>query len=242
MSTLALMSPARDQTWVRELSASLDRDGIVVLPALVEAKGWRTLATRYDFQGWHADQWYDPAQVDGVPRELKMGVYLTDVKSGAFKYLRGSQGQRAPRGFRPDELGEVSPRQIMELAAPAGTAFLFDSSGVHRQSVPVLEPRQAVFFVYRDPAVPLRREEVQYQRYRPLMLNAAYLAGLSAEEQRVLGFGDKTHCVEGPGRIGEHGAFQSMTRSLFRSKLWLSHYGSRVWGKLKRLVLPARPR
>ena len=76
---------------------------------------------------------------------------------------------------------------------PAGSAFLFDTSGTHRQGVPMLEPRQAVFYNYHDPDVPLQQEDIDYYRYHPLLLNAAFLGGLSPEDQRILGFGNKTN-------------------------------------------------
>src|SRR2546423_6558977 len=61
--------------------------------ALCEAKGWQSLPTAHDFHGWHGDAWYDQAQItDRVPREVKLAVYLTDVRSGAFQYIRGSHG------------------------------------------------------------------------------------------------------------------------------------------------------
>src|SRR5947209_15751697 len=47
--------------------------------ALVEAKGWKSLPTTRDFHGWHGDAWYDQTKVQHIPREVKLGVYLTDV-------------------------------------------------------------------------------------------------------------------------------------------------------------------
>src|SRR5437879_270096 len=38
---------------------------------LVEAKGWRSIPTKYDFHGWHGDMWYDQSKVDTIPREVK---------------------------------------------------------------------------------------------------------------------------------------------------------------------------
>jgi hypothetical protein len=68
---------------------------------------------------------------------------------------------------------------------------MFDTSIIHRQSIPLLEPRQAIFYAYHDPSVVLQQEDVDYYRYHPLLLNAAFLGDLSAEDQRILGFGDK---------------------------------------------------
>ena len=80
---------------------------------------------------------------------------------------------------------------IDSLKGAAGTAFLFDTSTIHRQGIPMLEPRQAIFYAYHDPGVPLQQEDVEYYRYHPLLLNAALLGNLSREDERVLGFGDQ---------------------------------------------------
>src|SRR5437763_1201245 len=100
--------------------------------------------------------------------------------------LRGMQ-----RGFA-SRLSRLRWKDVVEVPGRAGTAFLFDTSCVHRQNIPILEERHAAFFNYHDPGVPLRQEDIEYYRYHPLLLNAAFLGDLSAEEQRILGFGDKT--------------------------------------------------
>jgi hypothetical protein len=58
--------------------------------ALVEAKGWRSLPTRRDFHGWHGDEWYDQNATEEIPKEVKLGFYWTDVRSGAFNYIKGT--------------------------------------------------------------------------------------------------------------------------------------------------------
>ena len=71
---------------------------------LVEAKGWKSLPTKRDVHGWHGDAWYDQKQARDIPREVKLGFYLTDVKSGAFNYVTGSHRKQHPRGVRNSEL------------------------------------------------------------------------------------------------------------------------------------------
>ena len=96
----------------------------------------------------------------------------------------------------PVRAARVPPNNIElrpALTGPAGTAFLFDTSGIHRQGVPMLEPRQVVFLNYHDPAVPLQKEDRESYRYHPLLLNAAFLGNLAEEDQRILGFGDKSN-------------------------------------------------
>lgn len=160
---------------------------------LTEAKGWKSLPTKRDFHGWHGDAWYDQASESEIHREVKLAVYLTDVRTGAFNYIKGSHRQQHPRMVKNHEVNDLLASRIVELTGRAGTAFLFDSSGIHRQGVPMLEPREAIFLNYHDPRVRLQQEDVTYYRYHPLLLNAAFLGNVSAEDQRILGFGNKTN-------------------------------------------------
>jgi len=159
---------------------------------LTEAKGWKSLPTKNDFHGWHGDAWYDQDAAKEIHREIKLAMYLTDVRSGAFNFVKGSHRQQHPRLVKNNE---VKDAQIFEVKGPAGTAFLFDTSAIHRQGVPMLETRQALFYNYHDPKVPLQQEDLIAYRYHPLLLNAAFLGNLSAEDQRILGFGNKTNFV-----------------------------------------------
>jgi hypothetical protein len=203
---------------------------------LVEAKGWKSLPTRRDFHGWHGDAWYDQSQRTDIPREVKLGVYLSEVKSGAFNYVKGSHGQQAPHGLKKGESENLPADRIVEVTGRAGLAFLFDTSGIHRQSVPILEERLAVFYNYHDPSVPLQREDVEYYRYHPLLLNAAFLGGLSEEEQRILGFGNKTHYQPDFERKGEHELFQRLMRFGYDLKLTCGEFAQRVTAKLRKIL------
>ena len=158
---------------------------------LTEAKGWKSLPTKYDFHGWHGDQWYEQSPGAPIHREVKLAMYLTDVHSGAFNFLKGTHQQQHPHNLKKGEVSGLALDQVIELKGAAGTAFLFDTSILHRQGIPMLEPRQAIFYAYHDPAVRLQQEDIDYYRYHPLLLNAAFLGNLSAEDERVLGFGDK---------------------------------------------------
>lgn len=155
---------------------------------MTEARGWETIATKRDFHGWHADAWYAPDYTPR-PREVKLACYLTDVSSGHFQYVKGSHKSNEPARHWPDR--EVYPMndRIVNATGPAGTCILFDTAGVHRQSIPVLQPRWVIMYNYHNPDVPLGNFATGYGRYRPLLLNAALLGGLSSEQQRVLGIG-----------------------------------------------------
>lgn len=205
---------------------------------LCEAKGWLSLPTKKDFHGWHGDAWYDQTKVtDWIPRECKLAFYLTDVKSGAFTYVKGSQGKEAPRGYRTSDVASrVDPAQIVEFLAPAGSAVLFDTSGIHRQNMPILEPRHAVFLNYHDPKIPLQQEDLDYYRYHPLLLNAALLGNLDAEDQRILGFGEKTNYRPFFERSTRHRRFHSLITSSYEAQLRLTRLTDRVAARLKRLT------
>ena len=201
---------------------------------LVEAKGWKSLPTKQDFHGWHGDAWYDQAQVQDLPKEVKLAFYLTDVKSGAFNYIVGTHRRQHPRPVKNSEVRDVPSSKILEVTGRAGMAFLFDTTGIHRQGVPMLEERHAIFLNYHDPDVPLQKEDVDYYRYHPLLLNAAFLGKLSEEDQRILGFGNKTNYIHAFARHPKHRALQTAFRGIFTAKLRAGHLGQRVNGKLRR--------
>jgi hypothetical protein len=202
---------------------------------LVEAKGWKSLPTRRDFHGWHGDAWYDQGFVRHIPREVKLGIYLTDANSGFFQYVRGSHRKQHPRTVPNEELNSVPPSAVIDVRGRAGSAFLFDTSGIHRQSVPILEPRYAVFFNYHDPGVPLQREDIDYYRYHPLLLNAAFLGHLSDEDRRILGFGNKQNYIANFVRHSHHSGIQRVFQQVFDTKLWLENLEEGVRARLTRI-------
>lgn len=202
--------------------------------ALVEAKGWLSLPTPKDFHGWHGDAWYDQAQIHEVPREVKLAFYLTDVKSGAFTYLKGTHHKTHPRGYRNEEVSDIPKDQIIEVLAPAGSGFLFDTSGIHRQTTPILDPRQAIFLNYHDPRYPLQQEDIDYYRYHPLLLNAAYLGNLDHEDRKILGFGDKRHYSPAFERKSRDPAMHALLSNAYDSKLKLGRLSDRVQSRLRK--------
>ena len=102
--------------------------------------------------------------------------------------------------------------------------------------MPILEKRRAVFYGYHDPAVPLQAEDVEYYRYHPLLLNAAFLGGLSEEDQRILGFGDRRNYQEHFVRGTDHRGFHAVIRRVFDLKLRVDGFRGRVGGRLRRLL------
>lgn len=202
--------------------------------ALTEAKGWLSLPTKRDFHGWHADAWYDQKNANQIFREVKLAVYLTDVRSGAFNFIKGSHRKQHPRQVRNEEVASMDRSQLVELHGPAGTAFLFDTSGIHRQGVPMMERRQAIFYNYHDPDVPLQEEDIKYYRYHPLLLNAAFLGNLSEEDRRILGFGNKTNYCPAFYRQSKPSVLYSGVSSAYNAQLRLRNLKERILARLKR--------
>lgn len=203
---------------------------------LTEAKGWKSQPTRRDFHGWHGDAWYDQSATSEIQREVKLAMYLTDVRTGAFNFIKGSHGQQHPRPVKNDEVANVAPDRLLELTGAAGTAFLFDTSGIHRQGVPMLEPRHAIFYNYHDPRVRLQPEDVDYYRYHPLLLNAAFLGNLSREDERILGFGNKTNFQPAFAREGRTPRSYRAFNAMFSAQLRARELRQRIAARLKRTL------
>jgi hypothetical protein len=201
---------------------------------LAEAKGWKSLATKRDFHCWHGDAWYCQKTLDYIPREVKLAFYLTEVKSGAFQYIKGTHRREHPREYASHEIGNEMLSQVVELKGPAGMAFLFDTSGIHRQAVPILEPRNAVFLNYHDPTTPIQEESIRSYRYHPLLLNAAFLGGLSAEDERILGFGEKTRFQPCHLRRSNRERCRRIIDRLHSADLVIAEYSERILSRLRR--------
>jgi hypothetical protein len=204
---------------------------------LCEAKGWRSLPTKKDFHGWHGDMWYDQTKTKGqIPREVKVAFYLSDVTSGAFQYIAGTHHQTAPHHLERHEVDQLPLERRIEFLGPAGTAVLFDTSGIHRQGIPILEPRDAIFYNYHDVNVPLQSEDVAYYRYHPLLLNAAFLGNLSSDDCRILGFGNKTNYQPNFVRKGSNPWLRKAFAGIVGVNLALNDFVGKAWGKMRRLV------
>lgn len=203
---------------------------------LTEAKGWRSLPTSYDFHGWHADVWYDQTTEKEIHREIKLAVYLTDVRTGAFHFIKGSHRQQHPHNLKKGEVRDLPSSELIKLTGPAGTAFLFDTSATHRQGIPMLEPRQAVFYAYHDPAIPLQAEDLDYYRYHPLLLNAAFLGDLSDEDRRILGFGNKTNFQPAFERAGRPPSLYHAFNASVKTQIRMRHLRERLSAGLRRVL------
>jgi len=202
---------------------------------LVEAKGWMSVPTKRDFHGWHGDAWYDQTVVDYIPKEVKLAIYLTDVTSGAFNYIKGSHRKQHPQYVSNVQVQSIKDLQIIEVLGPAGTAFLFDTTGIHRQSVPIIESRQALFYDFHDPSIRLEPNNLNY-RYHPLLLNAAFLGSLTMEDQRILGFGNKQNFVAAHEKPSKHSALQRVFTLAFDAELRARDFHERLVARLNRIL------
>jgi hypothetical protein len=203
---------------------------------LTEARGWRSLPTSYDFHGWHADAWYDQTTEKEIHREIKLAMYLTDVHTGAFHFIKGSHRQQHPHSLKKGEVMDLPFSELIKLTGPAGTTFLFDTSAIHRQGIPMLEPRQAVFYAYHDPTIPLQAEDVDYYRYHPLLLNAGFLGDLSDEDRRILGFGNKTNFQPAFERAGRPPFLFHAFNASVKTQIRMRHLGERLSAGLRRVL------
>ena len=208
---------------------------------LVEARACRSLPVNSEFHGWHSSAWYDRdilADDDEIPKELKLVVYLSDVKNGGFQYLKGTHRQYHPNGivdesdlFKYPNLGKC------HITGKAGTAILYDSSGLHNmEHIPVIDPRIAVFMNYRDPSIKVQEEDIKYYRYHPLILNAAFLGGLTQEDKRILGFGDHSNYIPNYERPEKFGIFQSAVSKSYDTLMLTNNISSRVIDKVKKHI------
>ncbi|MES2176780.1 MAG: phytanoyl-CoA dioxygenase family protein [Gemmatimonadota bacterium] len=203
---------------------------------LTEAKGWKSLPTRKEFHGWHGDAWYDQATAAQIHREVKLALYLTDVTSGFFEYYKGSHRQQHPRSVDAKEMVGVPDSKIAKMAGKAGTVFLFDTSGIHRQSVPILEDRKACFYNYHHPAVRIQMEDVQAYRYHPLILNASFLGGLSPKQQGMLGFGNKTNFIPAYATEDAHPRLHDSFSAIYSTQLKFYYATRKIRWRLARLT------
>lgn len=203
---------------------------------LTEAKGWKSLPTNYDFHGWHGDRWYEQRAETPIHREIKLAMYLTDVRSGAFNVIKGTHRRQHPHNLTRNEVETLQMSEHLELKGPAGTVFMFDTSVIHRQGLPIREPRNAIFYAYHDPAITLQAEDVDYYRYHPLLLNAALLGDLSQDDQRVLGFGDKRNYQPAFVRDAEPSFLHHVMSATNGACLRLDQLRQRISARLRRMM------
>ena len=99
----------------------------------------------------------------------------------------------------------------------------------------MLEERKAIFYNYHDPKVPLQEEDITYYRYHPLLLNAAFLGNLDREDQRILGFGEKTNFLPAFERESKPSVFYRLMSVAHSAEIQVKHFNERITARLKRI-------
>ena len=84
--------------------------------------------------------------------------------------------------------------------------------------------------------MPLQQEDVEYYRYHPLLLNAAFLGGVTAEDQRILGFGNQTNYRPGYVRTTPHTWLHGGIQRLHAARLYLRQMGKKIPHGLRGLI------
>ena len=102
--------------------------------------------------------------------------------------------------------------------------------------MPILKPRHAIFCNYHDPAIPLQSADIKGNRYHPLRLNAAFLGNLSAEDQRVLGFGDARQQRTLYRRPVQFPLLDSGYRRCLQAAMRLSDLKTRLTARARRML------
>ena len=98
----------------------------------------------------------------------------------------------------------------------------------------MLESRQACFFNYHNPNVALLQEALDYYRYHPLILNAAFLGELSEEDRRILGFGNKTNFRAAFVRSSKPSIFYGVLTAAYNAEVRLKNLSELVVARLRR--------
>ena len=131
-----------------------------------------------DFSSW---MWHH----DGLGRKLNLMVYLTDVgeRDQYMTYMKGSHSLVHPLRRQVQET-RVSNEEAagmtrylrMTCTAPAGTAFLFDSNGIHRGNRTEGAKRDSLIVCYNGG-----------RSLWPLTIPRVFSSGLSQEQQAFIG-------------------------------------------------------
>ena len=92
-----------------------------------------------------------------------------------------------------------------------------------------------------DPRIPLQKEDVDYYRYHPLALNAAFLGGLTPDQMKLMGFGSKAqyqpNYIRKPARPLIHAALTGLNALDVTLSPWLR----RARDKVLSLAARAKP-
>ena len=206
---------------------------------LKESRGWRTRIVKKHFHSWHKDGWYDKKIYSKPPKQLKVVIYLTDVTSGSFSYIKGSHRKiksnpHILHEHFTNEFIEPYKEDIVFALGKAGTVIIFDTSGIHCQNSPNLSPRNAAFYTYNDAEICIDSSELAYGRYGQLFVSNEFINdGFTVEDLRILGFFQKKSGNKAAQNLTRYPILSSLVRAEVEAAVYLHQY---VFSNVHRVV------
>ena len=104
-----------------------------------------------------------PAGAGGVTDILARVIERDPDWSRLFAVLSAASLNAGPRERTRAYFQQITAMSARrrDMKGPAGSAFLFDTAGIHRQTAPVLKPRNVLFLNFHDPAVRIQSLDVE---------------------------------------------------------------------------------
>ena len=161
---------------------------------------------------------------------MKAVIYLSDVSSGSFSYIKGTHKSVKPdpvllhEHFK-DSFVEKYKKDIVYANGKAGTVIIFDTSGIHCQSSPNLTPRDAVFYTYNAPAISIDASELEYGGYGPLLVSNAMIdETFTVDDLKILGFFQKEFGSMGQQRLTRNPILSAIVKSEVELSVYIHEY------------------
>ena len=206
---------------------------------LKECRGWQTKIVKKHFHSWHKDGWYDKKIYSSPPRQLKVVIYLTDVSSGSFSYIKGTHNSVKSN---PDILHEHFNDQFLEpykenkifALGKAGTVVIFNTAGIHCQNSPNLLPRNAAFYTFHSPEIQIDQSEMEYNRYEPLLISNEFIDDtFTMSDLKMLGFFQKPAASTRAHKLIRYPVLSSIVRAELEATIYMHEY---IFSNFKRIT------
>ncbi len=138
---------------------------------LVDADVRRVLPIDLGMFDWETRQTADTWHYDNRGRQMKMMIYLSDVRSDDQNFAfcagthKGMKSNRLEKTRFSDSWVDANVADVCEVTGPAGTAVLFDTQVIHRLRRKNSQQRDSITFYYHAGYLP---------RYKPFISPAVY--------------------------------------------------------------------
>lgn len=206
-----------------------------------ECRGWQTRIVKEQFHAWHKDGWYDKNiyMNTNPPKQLKAMIYLTDVETGPFSYIKGSHRNISTNPnilheHFSNEFIKNHEQDIVHAIGKAGTVIIFDTSGVHCQHSPNLSLRHAVLYTFNIPNISIDQSELDYGRYMPLLIRNEFIDDtFSIDQLKFLGFLQKAKPAFNPQKYTRYSTLASLIRFELEATIYFHYY---VGSNFKRII------